>query len=128
MFRPLSRADYERFWTWMKSFPIEDLEVEESVGEPEESWQKTFEIDVVLPGKRIQSRNRWARPLHGNAWITEVENHLHQMLLDYVEEELREPHGGTDSSAAPGTSPTSAPDTSAPSTPREAMVRDLKSR
>jgi hypothetical protein len=125
VFRTLSRAEYERFWQWMKEFPLEDLRVEESVGEPEETWRKTFEVDVVLPTKRIRSRNRWVRPLHGNVWISEVENHLHQMLLDYVEEELDKPPMPPDSSASPGAG---ANEDDPAATPREAMTRDLKSR
>jgi hypothetical protein len=58
-------------------------------------------------------------------WISEVENHLHQMLLDYVEEELDKPPMPPDSSASPGAG---ANEDDPAATPREAMTRDLKSR
>ena len=123
VFRPLSPVEYDAFWEWVSGFPLADLRVQEGAVEFVAPWRKTFEIDVVLPDQRIRSRNRWTRPLDGVDWVTEVESHLHQMLLDCVDEELsRQREAPAGSTQVPGTPPDEVPES-----PREAMVRELRS-
>jgi hypothetical protein len=92
IYRVMDSAEYLDFWQWLSAFPLDRHRVEEDPSAPPTEWRKSLEVDVVLgPERRLLAENEWTRPLLFPAWLMELEDRLHLLVLDYANEALDEP-------------------------------------
>jgi hypothetical protein len=89
IYQRMGSTEFSKLWTWLERFPLDGHRVAVRETVPEEDWEKTFELDVVLgPDRRLLCRNTWTRPLQETDWVRLVEDHLHAMTLSLAEKEV----------------------------------------
>jgi hypothetical protein len=106
----MTPEEYEQFWDWLKTFPLERARPAEDPSAPKEEWRKTLAVDIVLDEEtRWKSRTTWSRPLADAPWVASIEQRLHALALDLANREVqrqeREATGGGPAGDAPSTDP-----------------------
>jgi hypothetical protein len=107
IYKPMTSPEYSEFWHWLAAYPLDRHQVRIDESASEADWRKTFEVDVVLgPRERWLTKNTWSHPLAPGEFVREIENRLHDMVLDLAETEVErlEATGGEVPAPAPATS------------------------
>lgn len=99
--------EYQQFWEWLRSFPLDRARPAEDPAAAPADWRKTLQVDVVLDEEtRWKSRTTWTRPLADAPWVASIEARLHDLALDLANREVQRQE--REAATAAGSSPDAA--------------------